>query len=124
MTGGKKGILEGKICPRCGEPFTYLEKRTRGNNVYLYCVHESRKGGKRTIRKCYIGPEEGYIHGSLFNRGILMLRSPLVDQRADIKYALDVLRYLKENSGLTPDEEKAIETVESVIRRVERRREY
>jgi len=68
MEEEKGAIGDGKICPRCGRRYTYIEKRRIGGNVYLYCVHESRKGGKRTVIKHYIGPEEGYIYGNIPNR--------------------------------------------------------
>jgi hypothetical protein len=47
-----------KICPRCGEPFAWLERRRHGNYVYLYAVHEHRENGARRRRRCYLGPEE------------------------------------------------------------------
>jgi|GEM_PF-2446496 len=50
--------LDDKICPRCGEPFAWLERRLRGDRVYLYAVHEHREKGARRRRRCYLGPEE------------------------------------------------------------------
>jgi hypothetical protein len=61
---------EGKrdICPRCGQIYSYLEKRTVGSNTYYYAVHVIGRGKKR---KCYLGPEKyiyanrEYKHGSI-----------------------------------------------------------
>ncbi|MFP3209386.1 MAG: hypothetical protein RXR82_06800 [Nitrososphaeria archaeon] len=50
--------LDDKICPRCGEPYAWLERRLRGDRVYLYAVHEHRENGARRRRRCYLGPEE------------------------------------------------------------------
>ncbi|MFP3138385.1 MAG: hypothetical protein RXS42_09270 [Nitrososphaeria archaeon] len=50
--------LDDKICPRCGEPYAWLERRLRGDRVYLYAVHEHVKNGVRRRRRCYLGPEE------------------------------------------------------------------
>jgi hypothetical protein len=50
--------LNDKICPRCGEPYAWLERRLRGNRVYLYAVHERVENGMRRRRRCYLGPEE------------------------------------------------------------------
>jgi hypothetical protein len=50
--------LDDKICPRCGEPFAWLERRLRRDRVYLYAVHEHRENGARRRRRCYLGPEE------------------------------------------------------------------
>ena len=49
------GVVSSRICPKCGSPFSYLEKRKKGSKVYLYAVHVSRLAGKRHIKKCYLG---------------------------------------------------------------------
>ena len=45
-----------RICPRCGQPYNWLEKRTIGDRTYLIAVHVVN--GVREI--CYLGPEDGY----------------------------------------------------------------
>lgn len=46
-----------KVCPRCGERYSYIERRRVGRNVYLYAVHYWRdESGRRRVRKCYLGP--------------------------------------------------------------------
>ena len=53
-----------KVCPKCGEPISYIERRKMGNRVYLYAVHyygyERGPNGKPRpkLRRCYLGPEE------------------------------------------------------------------
>jgi len=53
-----------KVCPRCGEPISYIERRKVGNRVYVYAVHyygyERGPNGKPRpkLRRCYLGPEE------------------------------------------------------------------
>jgi len=116
-----KELLSEKICPRCGERYTYLEKRKIGNNVYLYCVHESRKGKKRTVIKHYIGPEVAYIYANTFNEPVIRVRSPLADQLADIKYALEILSHIKGTNRLTERQKKAIKTIEMALKRAEER---
>jgi len=46
------------VCPKCGEPFAWLERRRRGDRVYLYAVHERTENGVRRRRRCYLGVEE------------------------------------------------------------------
>jgi len=52
------------VCPRCGQPISYIEKRKIGNNVYYYAVHyegyERGPDGKPRpkLRRCYLGPEK------------------------------------------------------------------
>jgi len=59
------------ICPRCGQPYRYLEKRKIGNNVYYYAVHyegyERGPDGKPRpkLRKCYLGPEKYIVASKL-----------------------------------------------------------
>ena len=48
-----------KICPRCGKPYSYIERRrVKGTNlVYYYAVHMYKEGGKWKKRRCYLGPK-------------------------------------------------------------------
>jgi hypothetical protein len=52
---------KGDICPKCGQRYNYVEKRTVGNNTYYYAVHVIGRGKDRKKRKCYLGPEK-YIY--------------------------------------------------------------
>ncbi len=47
--------ISGKICPKCGQKFSYLEERRIGNRIYHYAVHVRREKGKRKVKKCYLG---------------------------------------------------------------------
>jgi len=40
------------LCPRCGD-LGYIERRRRGEHVYIYIIH---RDGKR-VHKCYLGAE-------------------------------------------------------------------
>jgi len=51
-----------KICPKCGQRYSYIDRKKVGDQVYLYAVHYFEVGGKRKVRKCYLGPEKGYIY--------------------------------------------------------------
>ena len=44
-----------EVCTRCGGVVSWVERRRVGDSVYLYAVHELREGGKRKIKKCYLG---------------------------------------------------------------------
>jgi hypothetical protein len=77
------------ICPR-GEK-GYLEQRRKGSNVYYYAVHVSCGGGRRKVRKCYLGPKE-YIAAERFNRLNL---SGLADRDRFKRYILKLLDTLK-----------------------------
>jgi len=53
-----------RVCPRCGQPISYIERRRFGNNVYYYAVHyEGYERGpdgrpRPKVRRCYLGPEK------------------------------------------------------------------
>ena len=45
------------LCPRCGQPYSWVERSTIGGRVYFYAVHYlGFEGGRRKTRKCYLGP--------------------------------------------------------------------
>jgi hypothetical protein len=51
------------VCPRCGQPISYIERHRRNGHVYYYAVHylgyERVPDGRvlKRLRKCYLGPE-------------------------------------------------------------------
>jgi RNA polymerase-binding transcription factor DksA len=53
-----------RVCPRCGQPISYIEKHKRGNRVYYYAVHyegyERTPDGRihKKVRRCYLGPDK------------------------------------------------------------------
>lgn len=54
------------VCPRCGSPYSYVEEREVGEQVYLYAVHyyyagEGRRRRRRK-RRCYLGPKSSYVY--------------------------------------------------------------
>jgi hypothetical protein len=52
------------VCPRCGLPIDFLERKRVGNQVYLYAWHYLRgPDGRRQIKRCYLGPEK-YVHAN------------------------------------------------------------
>jgi hypothetical protein len=57
---------EERVCPRCGQPYSYIESYTRGSQTYYVAVHyegyekveeEGRRKVKKKVRKCYLGPQ-------------------------------------------------------------------
>ncbi|MEB3779747.1 MAG: hypothetical protein GSR85_05905 [Desulfurococcales archaeon] len=88
--------LKSRICPRCGLPFSWIERRRVGDNTYYYAVHESRLNGARRVRKCYLGPEEYIYVSKMHSKEKLVLRG-LVDPGRLPSYLDAVVEYLKEN---------------------------
>jgi hypothetical protein len=58
-------ISQKKICPRCGQPYSYIEEIDISRRSYLYAVHYVKdENGKRKKKRCYLGPKEGYEYVS------------------------------------------------------------
>jgi hypothetical protein len=53
-----------RVCPRCGQPISYIERQRRGDQVYYYAVHyegyERTPDGRihKKVRRCYLGPDK------------------------------------------------------------------
>ena len=57
----------GGVCPRCGLEYSYVETHRRRRRLYIVAVHYygyERVGGriKKKVKKCYLGPKDGYIY--------------------------------------------------------------
>jgi hypothetical protein len=102
--------LGGKVsepCPRCGRPISYYERKRVGHRVYVYAVHylgytRTPSGKiKKRVEKCYLGPEDRYIHAtSTHLREGLVLRGLAARDRA-IEYLDALISYL-ERAELDP----------------------
>jgi len=58
-------LSQKKVCPKCGQPYSYIEEIDIGDRSYLYAVHYVKdKSGKRKKKRCYLGPKEGYEYVS------------------------------------------------------------
>lgn len=88
---------ERRTCPRCGEPYSYVDVRAAGESrVYYYAVHYRRESGARRVKKCYLGPSEYEYVTRLHERESLVLRG-LVDSDRVIEYLNAIVEYLERN---------------------------
>lgn len=51
----RRGRKPRNVCPRCGGVGGYIERREVDGRFYHYFVHVERHGGKRKVRRCYLG---------------------------------------------------------------------
>jgi len=65
------------VCPRCGQPISYIEKHRRNGHVYYYAVHylgyERAPDGRvlKKLKKCYLGPDlYSYVSGTHGDLGL------------------------------------------------------
>jgi hypothetical protein len=70
-----------RVCPRCGQPISYIEKHKRGNRVYYYAVHyegyERTPDGRihKKVRRCYLGPEKYVLTNRVLATAGLQVKS-------------------------------------------------
>ncbi len=84
-----------RVCPRCGLPYSYIERRKNGDRVYYYAVHYSRvDGGKRKVHKCYLGPDTYEYVSRLHVREGLILKG-LSDPERVLEYLDAIINYIK-----------------------------
>jgi len=87
-----------RICPRCGETFSYIKRRVVNGRTYLYAVHYlgyTRENGKikKITRECYLGPEDKYIHASTTHEKEGLRLKGLGDSRRFLEYLDKLLDY-------------------------------
>ena len=92
--------MEVKICPRCGLPYNWVERRRVGDQVYFYAVHDYGRGpdGKRHVEKCYLGPERYINVAQLHHKEGLDLHGLLVQDRL-FNYLIRIMDYLLESDS-------------------------
>jgi len=67
----------GKVCPRCGMPFSYVKRKRVGGRSYYYAIHKSK--GK-TVRECYLGPVGGYEYVSRLHEDLQLQLANIVER--------------------------------------------
>jgi len=93
------GVSSERLCPRCGQEYSYLERHRKGGRVYVVAVHyegyvKAEGKVKKKVRKCYLGPEGCYDYVSrLHAREGLVLRGASDHERA-LAYLDALISYL------------------------------
>jgi hypothetical protein len=117
-----EGGEEGGICPRCGQPYRYVEKRKIGNNIYYYAVHyegwERIPDGRARpkLRRCYLGPN-AYIEVSKTHNNIGLILKGLIEEGREMDYInalAEAIEARLKDGKLKPED--ALELAESLER--------
>jgi hypothetical protein len=113
--GGKSERKPERICPRCGQPYNWLETKTMHGRRYLFAVHVIN--GVR--KSCYLGPEDGYVHAAR-THPFLQLSAFRANPREELERRL---RYIEENAQSLPklvsteeDRRRVLEVLDRVRR--------
>ena len=101
MSREESARKEVRLCPKCGLPYDWVERRKVGGRVYLLAVHVVKDRQRSYRRFCYLGPAEGYAVGRA-THGFMELRGFELDKRMDVNRLLEYLRQLL--SALTGEE--------------------
>jgi len=97
--------LEGQprvmVCPRCGQPISYVERQRRGSQVYYLAVHyEGYERGpdgrvRKRVRKCYLGPAE-YIEVSKLHSDLGLTLKGLTEEGRERDYMEALVRSVRD----------------------------
>ncbi len=95
-----------RVCPRCGRPIDWIERRIKNGHVYIYAYHYVKdENGKRKVKKCYLGPEKyDYANRVLATAGIQVksLAHQLIDDKPLIASQLeDLVKAVEEKMAKT-----------------------
>jgi len=108
-------------CPRCGGVISWIESQRKGGRVYYVAVHYlGRVGGKRMVKKCYLGPEE-YVYVSRTHQDLDITLEGLIRDRRLINY-LDA--FISSLFTIDLDEKTLIEVTRRLRNLVERLERY
>jgi hypothetical protein len=85
-------------CPICKRQIDWTENRKVGNRTYVYAVHKEFKteSGRWKVKRCFLGPKEGYIHGSKTHIGLGIRLKGYTDSNRVIDYLNALIDYVRE----------------------------
>jgi hypothetical protein len=104
---------EERLCPKCGLPYSYIEERKVGNNVYYYAVHYSKTNGKRKKRYCYLGAKD-YINVAKVHEDLGLSFHGQIENNRTIDYLRQILNYLK-NEAKEEEKQEATTLIKNFL---------
>ncbi|MDT7889983.1 MAG: hypothetical protein RQ885_13555 [Desulfurococcales archaeon] len=105
---------EKKICPRCGDAYSYIEEIDVSGRTYLYAVHYVKdESGKRRKRRCYLGPKESYEYVSKTHEIIFY---GLDREDRYIKYLEEIVSLFDVDKLVSTDPEEFKKDFENIMR--------
>jgi len=100
------------ICPRCGQPYRWLERKMIAGREYLFAVHNG-------YRRCYLGPVHGYKIGAKTHPFLQLtgLRAnPREELERRLKYIEESFQSLPELVSTEEDRRRVLEALERARR--------
>ena len=117
-----RGVM---VCPRCGQPISYIERQRRGNRFYYYAVHyegyERTPDGRirKKLRRCYLGPST-YVEVSKLHADLGLTLKGLIEEGRERDYMEALANTIEarlRDGSLRPEE--ALELARSLDRLTE-----
>ena len=96
-----------KFCPRCGQTYSYIERRKlKGSGKeYFYAVHMHKEGGKWRKRRCYLGPKRYDYVATL--QGIQLYGLMERSEKRLLEYLHDIISDLEKLSGRLGEDDRS-----------------
>ena len=113
--GGKSERKPERICPRCGRPYNWLDRKTIDGRRYLFAVHVIN--GVR--KSCYLGPEDGYVHAARTHPFLQLSAfgaSPHEELERRLEYIEESFRSLPKLVSTEEDRRRVLEVLDRVRR--------
>jgi len=103
-----------RICPRCGQPYRWLETKTMDGREYLFAVHVIN--GVR--KSCYLGPEDGYALMKVTHPYLKLTgfgATPREELERRLRYIEENVRGLLELASTEEDRRRVLEVLDRAI---------
>jgi hypothetical protein len=110
-----------KICPRCGRPYDWVERRKVKTGLgtyryYYYAVHLDKDTKRRDV--CYLGPVDGYVAAAVTHQDVGGLEGLDSRWERNLSYLENLLESFT-SCGDPRYVRKAVELVASMLQRLQ-----
>jgi hypothetical protein len=103
-----------RICPRCGQPYNWLETKTMHGRRYLFAIHVT--DGVR--KSCYLGPVGGYKIGAKTHPYLRLTgfgANPREEFERRMKYLDESVQGLLKLASTEEDRRRVLEALDRAI---------
>ena len=100
-----------RICPRCGQPYRWLERKMIDGREYLFAVHDG-------YRRCYLGPVGGYALMKVTHPYLKLTgfgATPREELERRLRYIEENVRGLLELASTEEDRRRVLEVLDRAI---------
>ena len=89
-----------KLCPRCGQPYNYLNYINKNGKIYVYAVHVlQRKGNQKKVKQCYLGPKDSYTYVSRLHEKEGLEFKSITEPKRALEYLVRLVDFINEHGS-------------------------